>query len=81
MVTANRAEGAQRVTVRVNGEQVQVRVWALWRDAVTAWRPEAGAALSVGRGILVDARGEPVDPGGAVVPDGGITFRRKDSGR
>ncbi len=65
-----------RVRVTVNDEAVEVRSWTRWRDAVTAWRTEAGAALSSGKGVLVDPRGEPVDPDGTVVPGARITFRR-----
>lgn len=63
-----------RVVVRVNGERVEVRTWTLWREAVAKWRPEAGLALIEERGVLVDARGEPVDPDGTVVPEGAVIF-------
>lgn len=63
-----------RVEVRVNGDPVAVRPWARWRDAVTAWRPEAGVALSRGRGRLSDAAGGEVDPDGTVVADAEIRY-------
>jgi len=61
-----------RVRVVVNGEPVRVRPWATWRDAVTTWRPEAGAAVSKGSARLSDPSGAPVDPAGTVVPGGEI---------
>lgn len=67
-----------RVTVHVNGDVVQVRPWATWRDAVTAWRPAAGAALSKGSGRLIDASGAPVDPGGTIVAEGEIRYQREE---
>lgn len=72
---AGRENAGSKVAVRVNGERIEVRPWTRWREAVAKWRPEAGLALVEERGVLVDARGEPVDPDGTIVPDGGVTFR------
>lgn len=76
MIAAENDAGSPRVTVVVNDEAVEVRTWSRWRDAITTWRPEAGAALSKGKGVLLDASGEPVDPDGTIVPDCRITFQR-----
>lgn len=67
-----------RVTVHVNGDEVEVRPWATWRDAITAWRPEAGATLSKGSGRVTDPSGAPVDPGGTVVAGGEIRYEEDD---
>jgi hypothetical protein len=62
------------VRLTVNDVEVRVPPWARWRDAVTAYLPEAGASLSTGDGFLADERGEPVDPDGHVVPGAQIRF-------
>ena len=61
------------MTVRVNDRAATVWAWSRWRDAATAADPAWGAALSAGRAFLSDARGEPLDPDGRVVP--GATIR------
>lgn len=62
------------IRLTVNEAEVRVRAWARWRDAVTAYDPEAGAALSTGRGWLHDEAGQPIDPDGHVVPEARIHF-------
>lgn len=66
------------VTVRVCGTEIAVRAWSTWREAVSAWRPSAGGALERGDGWIVDANGDPVDPGGTVVGGAAIEYRRKE---
>lgn len=63
------------VRLIVNDTEVRVRAWARWRDAVTAYDPGAGAALSTGGGRLEDAAGQPIDPDGHVVAEACIRFR------
>lgn len=70
-----------RLRVTVNGVEVRVWPWARWRDAVTAYSPRAGAALSTGGGVLHDEGGEPVDPDGHVVPESHIHFHEAARGR
>ena len=70
-----------RVRVTVNGVEIRVWPWARWRDAVTAFDPHAGAALSTGGGVLHDEGGEPVDPDGHVVPESRIHFHEAERGR
>ena len=62
------------VRLTVNDSEVRVRVWARWRDAVIAYDPAAGAALSTGGGWLLDERGQPIDPDGRVVAEARIRF-------
>jgi hypothetical protein len=62
------------VRITVNGVEVRVWPWARWRDAVTAYDPAAGAALTTGAGVVRDGAGEPVDPDGHVVPESHIRF-------
>lgn len=64
----------RKIRVRVNDTPVRVWPWARWRDAVTTWSAEAGAALSGGSGIVSDAAGQPVDPDGRVVPEASIRY-------
>lgn len=64
-----------RVEVKVNDDIVRAPRWARWRDAVTAWRPDAGIALSAGQAWLTDPRGEVVDPDGRVVNGAAIRIR------
>jgi hypothetical protein len=70
----------QRVRVIVNDTPVEVWPWARWRDAVTAWEPDAGASLSTGQGMLHDDVGQPVDPDGHVVEGARIRFRLARAG-
>lgn len=77
-MTAAGAGTAGRPTVTVDGEAVEVWPWARWRDAVTAWRPEAALRLERGEAWIEDARGNPVDPDGAVVDGASITVRLGD---
>lgn len=69
------------VRLRINDAEVRVRAWARWRDAVTAYDPRAGAALSTGRGWLHDEAGQPIDPDGHVVPEASIRFHESARGR
>lgn len=62
------------VLLTVNDVEVRVPPWARWRDAVTAYLPEAGASLSTGAGYLADETGDPVDPDGHVVAGARIRF-------
>jgi len=71
----------RKVRVTVNDVEVRVWPWARWRDAVTAYDPEAGASLSTGVGVVYDEAGEPVDPDGRVVPDAHIRFHEAAKGR
>lgn len=64
-----------KVQVTVNDVAVRVWPWARWRDAVTAYEPDAGSSLSTGEGVLHDGAGQPVDPDGHVVPEAHIRFR------
>lgn len=64
-----------KIVVAVNDSEVQVWPWARWRDAVTAWRPDAGAALATGGGVLQDGAGQPLDPDGSVVAGARIRYR------
>jgi hypothetical protein len=64
----------QAVRLTVNDVEVRVPPWARWRDAVTAYLPEAGASLSTGTGFLADESGEPIDADGHVVPGAHIRF-------
>lgn len=64
-----------KLTVIVDGDPVRVWPWCTWRDAVTAWRPEATLRLGRGEAWIEDARGNPVDAGGAVVDGASITVR------
>ena len=63
------------IRLTVNDAEVRVHAWARWRDAVTAFDPRAGAALSTGHGWLQDESGQPIDPDGHVVPEARIHFR------
>ena len=69
----------RKVCVRVNDTLVRVWPWGRWRDAVTTWSAEAGAALSRGSGMVSDAAGQPVDPDGRVVPEASIRYREAPS--
>ncbi len=51
----------------VNGTAVRVRPWSRWRDAVLCYDADAGLALARGEAWIEDARGEPLDPDGAIV--------------
>lgn len=62
------------IRLTVNDAEVRVHAWARWRDAVTAYDPGAGAALSTGHGWVHDERGQPIDPDGHVVPEARIHF-------
>ena len=64
-----------KVRVTVNDVAVRVWPWARWRDAVTAYEPDAGSSLTTGQGVLQDGRGQPLDPDGHVVPEAHIRFR------
>ncbi len=64
-----------KVRVTVNEVDVRVWPWARWRDAVTAYEPDAGSSLSTGKGVLHDGAGQPLDPDGHVVPEARIRFR------
>ena len=66
------------VRLTVNEVAVRVPAWARWRDAVTAYRAFAGAALSTGSGYLADGSGEPLDPDGHVVPGAHVRFLEAD---
>jgi len=66
---------ARKVEVTVNEVAVRVWPWARWRDAVTAYEPQAGSSLSTGQGMLQDGAGQPLDPDGHIVPDAHIRFR------
>jgi hypothetical protein len=65
----------EKVRVTVNDVAVSVWPWACWRDAVTAYEPDAGSSLSTGAGVLHDGAGQPLDPDGHVVPDARIRYR------
>jgi hypothetical protein len=69
----------RRIPVTVNGETVEVWPWARWRDAVTTWDPDAGAALSRGAGAIRDPADRPVDPDGRVVPEAHIRYAEAGS--
>lgn len=71
----------RKVRVTVNDVDVNVWPWARWRDAVTAYDPHAGAALSTGDGVVHDEDGEPVDPDGHVEPESRIHFHEAVKGR
>jgi hypothetical protein len=71
----------RKVPVTVNDVEVLVWPWARWRDAVTTYDSEAGAALSTGGGVVHDEVGEPVDPDGRVVPGAHIHFHEVVKGR
>ena len=71
----------RRLRVTVNGVEIRVWPWARWRDAVTAYDPRAGAALSTGEGMVCDEAGQPVDPDGHVVPESRILFDEAAKGR
>jgi len=62
--------------VVVDGAAVPVRPWSTWRDAATAHDPALTGALRKGEAWLADARGEALDPGGAVVPGARIRVVR-----
>ena len=64
-----------KIGVTVNDVPVRVWPWARWRDAVTAWRPAAGASLSAGEGVLQDGAGQPLAPEGHAVDGSEIRFR------
>ena len=66
---------SEKVRVTVNDVAVRVWPWASWRDAVTAYEPDAGSALSTGEGVLQDGAGQPIDPDGHVVPEARIRYR------
>ena len=70
----------QAVRLTVNDVEVRVPPWARWRDAVTAYLPEAGASLSAGGGFLADETGDPVDPDGHVVEGARIRFHQPPEG-
>lgn len=71
----------QRVEVTVNGDVVHSPTWARWKDAVTAWRPEIGAAIASGGVRITDPAGEPVDPDGRVVDGASIRVRTEKESR
>lgn len=64
----------RKVRVTVNDVEVKVWPWSRWCDAVTAYDSGAGAALSIGAGVVHDEAGEPIDPHGHVVPEARIHF-------
>jgi hypothetical protein len=61
--------------VVVDGREVRLWPWSTWRDAVTARDLIAAAALRRGEAWLEDARGNAVDPDGAVVDGAAIIVR------
>lgn len=70
-----------RVEVTVNDVVVRAPTWARWKDAVTAWRPEVGAAIASGGVRITDPAGEPVDPDGAVVDGASIRVHTEKESR
>lgn len=69
------------VVVRVEGNEIAVREWATWADAVSAWRPEAGRSVTLGEAWIADVNGDPIDPGGTVVDGASIAYHPGKEGR
>ena len=69
---------SDRPAVTISGVTIRVWPWSSWRDAVTAADAAAAAGLRTGECWVVDARGEIVDPDGAVVDGAAIELRRAD---
>ncbi len=59
----------------MDGTPVPLWRGSCWRDAIVAADPEAGASLARGDAWIEDARGEPLDPSGAIVEGAAIFVR------